>query len=282
MTYRLLALGIDNTMVKANGKMTKATKEAIDFVMQKGVHVVLLTHSRYEKAKKMAKWLKLDHEHISHGGAFIANSDNAPLYEERLSTKMATDIIDLLQSYPSQVVVEHEQFELTNRTTEAKNFLGKLTISLGESLFYPETVVDQLAEHVHIHDIMPLGLRASFENERDVETAAATLRSIFPPLSIRIPKKGMLECRSRYATKFLGLSYIGRELGIGLDEMVVVGGKVGDEEVLKEVGLGVAMGDAPSEVRDNADWVTRPVSQDGLPYMIREVFRKQMNVNVQR
>lgn len=66
MTYRLLALSIDGAVLRSNGRMAKETKEAIDFVRNKGVYVTLITNRTHHGAKKVAKLLKMEHEIISH------------------------------------------------------------------------------------------------------------------------------------------------------------------------------------------------------------------------
>ena len=43
MIYKLLAVNIDGTLLQSNGRLTKATKEAIAYVQSKGVAVVLVT-----------------------------------------------------------------------------------------------------------------------------------------------------------------------------------------------------------------------------------------------
>ncbi len=58
--YKLLALNVDGTLLKPNGKLEKKTKEAIDFVKKKDVYITLLTSRNFLSAKKVAKALKLD------------------------------------------------------------------------------------------------------------------------------------------------------------------------------------------------------------------------------
>ncbi|GAA3330114.1 hypothetical protein GCM10020331_081340 [Ectobacillus funiculus] len=48
---------------------------------------------------------------------------------------------------------------------------------------------------------------------------------------------------------------------------------------LKNVGLGVAMGNAPVALKKAADWVTRSNNEHGVTYMIKEHFRKQFPLN---
>ena len=45
--------------------------------------------------------------------------------------------------------------------------------------------------------------------------------------------------------------------------------------MIEAAGLGVAMGNAPVEVKRAANWITRSQNQNGVAYMVKEHFRKQ-------
>ena len=66
-----------------------------------------------------------------------------------------------------------------------------------------------------------------------------------------------------------------KDLNISLNEMVAIGDSMEDLEVIENVGLGVAMGNSPVELKQAADWITRSNSENGVEYMIKEHFRKQ-------
>ena len=72
MIYRMLAINIDGTLLQSNGKLHKSTKEAIEYVQQKGIYVTLVTSRTFPSAKKVAKALKLQTNLITHKGAYIA------------------------------------------------------------------------------------------------------------------------------------------------------------------------------------------------------------------
>ncbi len=60
------------------------------------------------------------------------------------------------------------------------------------------------------------------------------------------------------------MEYLAAYLQIPLSATVAVGDGYNDLEMILAAGLGVAMGNAPEEVRRQADHVTAPNSQDGL------------------
>ncbi|SDI84147.1 HAD-IIB family hydrolase [Natribacillus halophilus] len=281
MNYRLLALAVDGAILKDNSRLSRSTKEAIEFVRNKGVYVTLVTHRSYQQANKIAKVLRMDHEIICYGGGLIAGRADKPLYVQRMPLEMARDVAFELERFGCQIIVEHENFELTNRLNQPQNLLGKMTVSVSESLFYPQTVVENMSEHIDLHRISPLRMKADFDSNEEKEAAAAHVQEKIPGLSVMDQGKELpsLHLRLQEANKTEALRYLGHELGIRPEEMVATAAKAEDEEMLKAAGLGVAMGQSPVSLRKAADWVTRSNDQDGLAYMIKEVFRKQMNVS---
>ena len=51
MIYRLLALNVDGTILQSNGRLHKTTRDAIEYVQQKGVYVTLVTSRSFPSAK---------------------------------------------------------------------------------------------------------------------------------------------------------------------------------------------------------------------------------------
>jgi hydroxymethylpyrimidine pyrophosphatase-like HAD family hydrolase len=71
---------------------------------------------------------------------------------------------------------------------------------------------------------------------------------------------------------------LGDVLKIAPQEMVVIGDTMEDLPIIEVAGLGVAMGNAPKEVKQAADWITRTNDESGVAYMIKEHFRKQQRI----
>ena len=46
-------------------------------------------------------------------------------------------------------------------------------------------------------------------------------------------------------------------------------------DLINGSGVGVAMGNGDAELKAAADWITRSNDEDGVPYMVKELFRKQ-------
>ena len=70
---------------------------------------------------------------------------------------------------------------------------------------------------------------------------------------------------------FATLLKIAEYFGIGIDECIAFGDGGNDISMLRHAGIGVAMGNATDEVKQNADYVTAPIDDDGILYALRQL-----------
>src|SRR5438093_770234 len=66
----------------------------------------------------------------------------------------------------------------------------------------------------------------------------------------------------------LALELVAQHLGIPLSEIIAVGDNLNDLEMIRTAGLGVAMGNAPPELRAQAGYVTSTNDKEGLAEVI--------------
>ena len=86
-------------------------------------------------------------------------------------------------------------------------------------------------------------------------------------------------CRSRTnfceiidasASKWNALKTLADEYGIQPDEIMAIGDQGNDISMISAAGVGVAMGNAPDEVKALANYVTTPIDQDGVAEAIEK------------
>lgn len=78
-------------------------------------------------------------------------------------------------------------------------------------------------------------------------------------------------CQQRY-NKATGAAELIDALGLSWSEMVVIGDGENDIELLRAAGVGVAMGNAGSTIREAADYITGTVLEDGVFQAIQKIF----------
>ncbi|MFB6465213.1 Cof-type HAD-IIB family hydrolase [Cytobacillus sp. Hz8] len=278
MIYRLLAINIDGTILQPNGRIHKSTKEAIEYVQNKGIYVTLVTGRGYLSAKKVAKALRVDSVFITHHGAYIASAANPPISVTRIPEEITFDVVRLLEGFPCQIRIMDEKFSLANKYKLNHNILTKAVFQSDDSIFYPQQFVDVLSDTILDEPVSPLKLEVYFESHKDLLEAKKIMEGLFDEIEIIILNELRMEVVAHNVSKLNGLHLVGDYLGIKPSEMVVIGDGLDDLEMIEAVGLGVAMGNSPNELKKAADWITRSNNQHGVSYMVKEHFRKQQPI----
>ncbi|MFX3624159.1 MAG: Cof-type HAD-IIB family hydrolase [Ectobacillus sp.] len=279
MIYRLLAINIDGTLLRTSGRIQKGAKEALDFVREKGVYVTLYTSRNFQSAQKVAKALKLDSIIVTHSGAFISSSLDAPLVQKKLSEEKTFNLVQVLEHFDCNIRISHERFSVGNRRNLSSNLIARAVLSNADPVFYPIQFVESLGETLRDQPVAAPKIDVFFSKESEKEHALQTIKEAFDDIHIIECEGGKIEILPPGISKLRGLQLLGNHLGIDLREMVAIGDSMDDLEVIENTGLGVAMGNAPIALKKAADWVTRSNNENGVTYMIKEHFRKQFPLN---
>lgn len=272
--YQLLALNIDGTLLRSNGRLQPSTKEAIEYVKNKGIYITLVTNRHFQSAKKLAKALKLDSLLVSHGGAFISDNLDNPFYEKRISEEMTFNLVQVLENFKCNIRIVQERFSIGNKTKVASNLLSKSILNTSDSMFYPVQFVDSLGDTLRDEPVTALKIDVHFTTDEEKEEAFQIISEAFEGIDVHVKSK-KIEIVKRSVSKENGLRVLTNHLKIPMDKTVAIGDGEDDIEMITSAGLGVAMWNAPFEVKRVADWVTRSNNEQGVAYMIKEHFRKQ-------
>ncbi|MDO5425387.1 MAG: Cof-type HAD-IIB family hydrolase [Eubacteriales bacterium] len=99
---------------------------------------------------------------------------------------------------------------------------------------------------------------------------AAEVERAFPELKLPLfaAKEGA-DVIYRESSKALGIRALLEYYGLGWQDVVAFGDSMNDVEMLKEAGLGIAMGNAVPALKDAADFVTKRIDEDGVVYGLR-------------
>lgn len=275
MIYRLLAINIDGTLLRSNGRLQKGTKEAIDFVRDKEVYVTLYTSRNFQSAERIAKALKLESILITHSGSFLSSSLDTPFIQNRLSEEKTFNLVQVLEHFDCNIRITHERFSLGNRRKLSSNVIARAVLSNADPVFYPIQFVESLGDTLRDEPVSAPKIDVFFSNKEEKDRTLQTIREEFDDVSVSECSDYRIEILPLGASKLHGLQLLGEHLNIELHEMVAIGDSIDDIEVLEHVGLGVAMGNAPLSVKHAADWITRSNNENGVTYMIKEHFRKQ-------
>ena len=275
MTYRLLALDLDGTVLDPYGKLTPAAREAVAAARRAGLEVVACTGRRYRTALPLLRELALTGRVVVNNGAVVKEIDSGrTVASAYLETELYPVALELMAERGSPLVYvdryEQDTDILIARDTETHPYQVEYLDDHGA---HARTVAD-LGGRVE-NDVIMLSRMA------DAETLQPLREQIRERFGERVQthlilnknyRGYILELFSPASGKWSALARLAAEAGIAPEEIAAVGDDANDAELLRRAGLGIAMGNAVAEAREAADLVVRSNAEGGVVEAIETVL----------
>ncbi|MGI6575943.1 MAG: Cof-type HAD-IIB family hydrolase [bacterium] len=259
MTYRLLAVDIDGTLVGDDLSISDATQEALRSCAEQGMVVTLATGRMFQSALPYAQKLGLTAPLITYNGALIKDTGLGTIYHHRtIPLKLAQKVVQVVKELGLKLHTYVDDLYYTDADDEWTRIYEKTAGVKAHIVGDLETFLDREPTKFIISAI-PAKLDAM------QPLIAAKLAA---DLYLARSRPFYLELIHPAVSKLEGLKVLGARLKIRLEEMAVIGDSYNDIEMLQAAGLGIAMGNAPEPVQRAADVVTNRVEEEGLAFAV--------------
>lgn len=247
MKRKLIAFDLDGTLLDEQKQPLASTIEAINELKAQGHAVTIATGRNYLLAQEVIETLGFDYAIVCNGS--VALHQDRILFEQPLSVDLLAPCLEAL--HHDQIDTAFVSLDETKRVTafdEAKMELamqsfGSHLPEYEETFHHTTTVYQGLAFY---DEDYPLD-EARFEGLSFVRW--------HPNCVDIIPKNG---------SKAKTLAFLADHLGIAPEDTIAFGDGLNDIEMLREAGVGVAMGNAKPEVKKCANFVTESNEADGI------------------
>ncbi len=259
MTYRLLVTDLDGTLVTSSREITPRTLAAVRAAQQEGVRVCLATGRMWSSAEPYARRLGADAPAILYNGGLVYDfATEAVLYRLPLGYESARAVLEMLREFPS--VLPH--LYINDRVYAAGP--SELTEQYRRRNGLEVELVGDLVAFLRLEPMKILIIGTP----DDLLTVLAQIRARALPVHAVFSEPTFLEILPQGSSKGTALEFLAPRLGIPLAEVIAVGDNLNDLEMIQTAGLGVAMGNAPAEVKSQADYVTATNDNEGLAVVI--------------
>ncbi|MGV9002025.1 MAG: HAD family hydrolase [Candidatus Saccharimonadaceae bacterium] len=244
--YKLLLLDVDGTLVasKADALPSQKVIEAISRAQEK-IAIGIVTGRPYAHTKAVIDALGLKGIGVFNGGAEIINLETGEnIFRQSLSIETARQVLELVLPYGYALLnavgnVEQPVTEVSQITEET----DKLLVVDVPTQKTPEVMAAlDAVEGIAAHPV-------SAWSDEDVFCISIV---------------------HEHASKRYGAERIMKLLGYDKSEVLAVGDGHNDLPLIEAVGLGIAMGNAPEEVKQLAGDVTNSLEEDGVARVIEK------------
>ena len=276
---KLLALDMDGTLYNSNGVITEASKQAIREASQKGVCVVLATGREYRGISfEQLQDVSIPYVITTNGSSIYRTSDQICMVETCLPQKNLLSVIEFLMRQEIYITVFIEGKNFTPTESFAYTYKLGLPDYIVHDFEDTRTELKDLVGYVKSGQAKIQKITLNFQRQED--GTLLNREKVYEYLKnckdICLVNGGYdnLEFTEKHANKGRGLLKLAQMLGIDPGETAAIGDSGNDVEMLRAAAVGIAMGNAPQDIKQQADWITRTNDEDGVAYAIYQLLEK--------
>lgn len=244
---KIVFFDIDGTLLDHDKKLPQSTKLAIKTLQDKGTYVAIATGRAPFMFKSLREELGIN-TFVSFNGQYVVFEDEV-IYQNPLATNELERLLDFSEKNGHPLVF------MNNQTMKASvRHHEHIETSLG-SLAFPHPEEDK--EFFKKHPIFQTLIFCDENQEKHYIGNYPGFKFIrWHPVSADIlPANG---------SKAVGIQKLINILGFNLEDVYAFGDGLNDMEMIETVGTGVVMGNAPDVLKQNADYITADVGEDGI------------------
>lgn len=247
MTYKIVFFDIDGTLINEDKQISDDTAEAVRELQSRGVEAVIATGRAPYFFAPLAERLGID-SFVSLNGAHVVYKGE-PIFSREIPRESVGALVDYAAKQNHPLVFQGHSSYYANESSHPHmvESVSSLKVDFpgfdphfwkNESIYQMFLLCEEHEEHLY-HEVVP-GLRY-----------------------IRWHHKAMDVIPSD-RSKAQGIEALLRHIRMAPEEAVAFGDGLNDKEMLKSVGLGIAMGNSHDELKPFADYVTTRVDEGGI------------------
>lgn len=268
MAIRMIGLDLDGTLFNSRKQLTAHTRQVLERAAARGIVIVPATGRPRSGLPAVLEHLAgIRYAVVTNGAAVYDLAEDRCIYEKYMDREAAAELLRRtrgLQTVQGAFVgpwgymeeIDRQRIEQLSLVEEMKQYLRS-----------SRKVVEDLPAFVLGEARGPQKLVLMFLKDREgrpVDSAEAIrIAGEYAQFSFVSGGVGNIEIMDSAVGKGTALLELGRQLGIGREEIMAVGDSENDLDMICKAGLGVAMANGEEIVRRRADVLTGSNDEDG-------------------
>lgn len=262
--YKLIALDLDGTLTNSQKRISPRTREVLLRAQHAGVKVALVSGRPTAGMMSLAHELELEQNGgymiAFNGGKIISCQSGKTLYERFIPKELLPELCSLNKKHPLAVIVYNNDTIIT------------------ETADYDYVRMDSVLNRMPVEEVPDLLKRIDFPvnkflfpgDPQYIAKLMPKLQQHFPSCSIYCSEPYYLEVMPNHVDKAHALSALLKHLHLTQQSLIACGDGFNDQSMIRYAGMGVAMENAQSVIKSDADFVTRSNDNDGVAYAVQK------------
>ncbi|WP_042222264.1 HAD family hydrolase [Oceanobacillus manasiensis] len=257
MSYKILFLDIDGTILKPDHTYTESTKNAIAEVKRQGVEVFLATGRPLHEIMDLAEELDV-HSFVGYNGALGIYQEET-IINETLKESTTQEFLKIAKEQNNEIVFyTAEKNYFTNMThPKTKQFIDIFNLKQNEK--FTEEITSNVLSGTLLN-LQPEDV-AAYEKEADIHLSQVNVEGA----------EHSYDIIRQSVNKGVAVERIMDRLGVRKEQTIAFGDGMNDKEMLQTVGEGFAMGNCATELLPYAKHQTTTVTESGIANGLKQL-----------
>jgi Cof subfamily protein (haloacid dehalogenase superfamily) len=263
--YKAVFIDIDGTLLKNDGTMSEATISTIQRLKARNILVILVSARPLSGISPIVKRIGLTNYPVaSLNGAYIAVNRKV-LFHSIIDIATTTLVHEQLQQFKATLIYygRVQWFsELRNISTDNEQKITSIPITIQP---FTHTLQYWQGKNTGPNKIMVIAKGAVIK-----EIQHNLKQQFIDHLNICTSKPTFLEVVNTEASKLNAVKLLIDHYNIKREEIITIGDNFNDKEMIAFAGTGIAMGNAPGEVKAVAKYITDTNNKDGVSKALKK------------
>lgn len=255
--YEIVFSDVDGTLLNSQHQITPLTQKAVLQLKEKDIPFVIISARSPSGIYPILEEYHFKCPVVSYSGALILDENKNVLFHKGIRKSGAKKIIDF---------IENEQFDLSWCIFSLDEWIVKDKDD--KRIIREERIVKALAKQGSIDMITDAQVNKilCICNPDKILEIEENLRRNFPEYSIAKSSDILLEIMENGITKETAVNTLCSLWNINMQNAIAFGDNYNDVEMLNAVGHGFLMGNAPDDLKDQFQKMTKDNNHDGIYY----------------
>lgn len=282
---KAVAFDMDGTLLNQHSEVTEATKAACEALRSSGRKLLIASGRTYKSARLPLEGLSFD-GYVCSNGATVFEEDGQRVQATTLEPETVIGLLEEITRHPlyyevhdvdsNRWIVQEDRARMEEMIGEDQLIEG---INLRRFTFYNLTALagrEELIRRIRDKELEIVKIFIWYPHPETLQQIRRELAHWEPDVQLTTSGTRNLEVIPRSVSKWEGLQYFCRKWGLSADEIMAFGDAENDLEILTEVGVSVAMENAPASVKEVARHIAGHHDEDGVARFIRHFVLKEV------
>lgn len=263
-TYSLVFLDIDGTLLDSSHQVMPRTKHILNRLEKRGIPIVLCSARSPGGVETVEKQVGLHSPIVCYGGSLILDAERSILSDIGMESGTAVSFKSFVQDRFPDIVVSAYVYDVwlvddVNHPTVQREARISQCTPLAGSL---QTAVQTTP---HVHKLLCIG------TSQQITKLQNSAVKVFPELTLVRSGPTYLEVIPKGVSKRTAAEQLQGHYHVEREKIVAFGDNFVDLDMLQYAGLGVAMGNAPEEVKKSVAQVTVSNNEEGIYIILKHL-----------